>query len=158
MIFDSERKNQGFTLVEVAIVTVLLAVLVLGVMTFFTTQKRNASINSQIVDVQQITRLLGDLLEQDIRHAGLLVPESAAFCAIARSRSKSAASHGTRSHGTIWHSAVPKKHCAIISMDISIATDLMKNRLSASLRLFRRKAQMFNHRFSNSTLDNLIDR
>ena len=81
---QAEKNTQGFTLVEVAIVTVLLAVLVMGVMTFFTTQKRNASINSQIVDAQHTTRLLGDLLEQDIRHAGLLVPESAAFCAIDR--------------------------------------------------------------------------
>ncbi len=79
-----KKRLNGFTLVEVAIVSILLGVLVIGVMTFFTTQKKNASINSQIVDVQQSTRLLGDLLEHDIRHAGLMVPESAAFCAVDR--------------------------------------------------------------------------
>jgi prepilin-type N-terminal cleavage/methylation domain-containing protein len=81
---NQTKKNEGFTLVEIAIVTALLGILVMGVMTFFSTQKKNASINSQIVDVQQSTRLLGDLLEQDIRHAGLMVPESAALCAIDR--------------------------------------------------------------------------
>jgi len=81
---DQTKTNNGFSLVEVAIVTALLGILVMGVMTFFSTQKKNASINTQIVDVQQSTRLLGDLLEQDIRHAGLMVPEAAAVCAVDR--------------------------------------------------------------------------
>ena len=85
MNFPIAKRDQGYTLVEVMIVTVLLAFLVIGVMNFFTTQKKQASVNSQIVDVQQSTRLLGDLLEFDIRHAGLMVPESAALCAIDRS-------------------------------------------------------------------------
>jgi len=79
-----DEKIKGFTLVEVTIVTVLLAFLVVGVMNFFTTQKKQATVNSQIVDVQQNTRLLGNLLDSDIRHAGFMVPESAALCGIDR--------------------------------------------------------------------------
>ena len=77
-------RQQGFTLVEMMVVTVLLGVLVTGVMSFFTTQKKNASVNTQVVEVQQNSRLLGDLFEEDIRHAGLLVPESGALCAVDR--------------------------------------------------------------------------
>jgi len=84
MVHLQSKKSVGFTLIEVMIVTVLLAVLVMGVMTFFSTQKKNASVNSQVVDVQQSTRLLGALLERDFRHAGLMVPEAAALCAIDR--------------------------------------------------------------------------
>jgi len=84
MIENKRKTRAGFTLIEVTIVSVLLGILVMGAMTFFTTQKKNASINNQIVDVQQSSRLLGDLLEHDLRHAGLMVPEPAAFCAVDR--------------------------------------------------------------------------
>ncbi len=77
-------RQQAFTLVEMMVVTVLLGILVTGVMTFFTTQKKNASVNTQVVEVQQNSRLLGDLFEKDIRHAGLLVPESGALCTVDR--------------------------------------------------------------------------
>ena len=79
-----EQKTEGFTLIEVTVVTVLLVVLVVGVMNFFATQKKQASVNSQIVDVQQNTRLIGNLLDSDLRHAGFMVPESAALCGIDR--------------------------------------------------------------------------
>ncbi|MEZ4291691.1 MAG: prepilin-type N-terminal cleavage/methylation domain-containing protein [Myxococcota bacterium] len=75
-------RQQGFSLAELMVVVVLLGVLVAGVMSSFTTQKKSVSVNSQIVDAQQSARLLGDLLEEDIRHAGLLVPESAALCGV----------------------------------------------------------------------------
>ncbi len=84
MLNPKQKILAGFTLIEIMIVSVLMGILVMGAMTFFTTQKKNASINSQIVDVQQSTRLLGDLLEHDLRHAGLMVPEAAAFCAVDR--------------------------------------------------------------------------
>jgi prepilin-type N-terminal cleavage/methylation domain-containing protein len=76
------RRQQGYTLIELMIVTALLGVLVTGVMGFFTTQKKSASVNTQIIEVQQNNRLLGDLFEEDIRHAGLLVPESASLCGV----------------------------------------------------------------------------
>lgn len=77
-----KMRKQGFTLIEMMIVTVILGVLVTGVMRFFTNQKKNASVNTQVVEVQHNSRLLGDLFEEDIRHAGMLVPESAALCAV----------------------------------------------------------------------------
>ncbi len=77
-------RQNGFTLIEMMLVAALLGVLVTGVMSFFTTQKKNASVNTQIVEVQQNSRLLGNLFEEDIRHAGLLVPESGALCAVDR--------------------------------------------------------------------------
>ena len=78
------RRQQAFSLVEMMIVSALLGILVTGVMKFFTSQKKSASINTQVVEVQQNSRLLGDLFEEDIRHAGLLVPESGALCAVDR--------------------------------------------------------------------------
>ena len=77
-------RQSGFTLVEMMLVTALLGVLVTGIMSFFTTQKKNASVNGQVVEAQQNSRLLGDLFEEDIRHAGLLVPESGALCGVDR--------------------------------------------------------------------------
>lgn len=77
-------RPSGFTLTEVMVVVVLLGVLVGGVMTTFAAQKKSVSMNSQLVDAQHTSRLLGDLFEDDIRHAGLLVPESGALCGVDR--------------------------------------------------------------------------
>ena len=75
-------RQQAFTLIEIMVVTLLLGILITGVMKFFTTHKKNASVNTQVIEIQQNSRLLGDLFEEDIRHAGLLVPESGALCAV----------------------------------------------------------------------------
>ena len=77
-------RQKGFTLVEMMLVSAILGILIMGVMRFFTTQKKNANVNTQVVEIQQNSRLLGNLFEEDIRHAGLLVPESAALCAVDR--------------------------------------------------------------------------
>ena len=55
--------QQGFTLVEMMLVGALLGVLVVGVMQFFTTLKKNTSVNTQVVEIQQNSRLLGDLFD-----------------------------------------------------------------------------------------------
>jgi len=77
-------RNTGFTLTELMVVIVLMGVLVVGVMGTFAAQKRTTGVNSQVVDAQHATRLIGDLLEEDIRHTGMMVPESGALCAIDR--------------------------------------------------------------------------
>ncbi|MBW2496698.1 MAG: type II secretion system protein [Deltaproteobacteria bacterium] len=75
-------RRQGFTLVELMVVTVLMGVLVLGVTRSFTDQKKSANVNDQIAEIQHGTRLIGALLEEDIRHAGFMVPEPAAVCLV----------------------------------------------------------------------------
>jgi prepilin-type N-terminal cleavage/methylation domain-containing protein len=80
----SDARRGGFTLTEIMVVVVLLGVLVTGVMGTFAAQKRTTSINSQLVDAQHASRLIGDLLEDDIRHTGMLVPPGGALCAIDR--------------------------------------------------------------------------
>ena len=77
-------RTSGFTLVELMIVVLLMGVLVTGVMGTFAAQKRTTGMNSQIVDAQQASRLIGDLLEEDIRHTGMMVPEGGAICGIDR--------------------------------------------------------------------------
>ncbi|MGB0621108.1 MAG: prepilin-type N-terminal cleavage/methylation domain-containing protein [Myxococcota bacterium] len=74
----------GFTLTELMVVVVMMGVLVTGVMGTFAAQKKATGVNSQIVDAQHASRLIGDLLEEDIRHAGMLVPEAGAICGIDR--------------------------------------------------------------------------
>lgn len=77
-----KRAQHGFTLTETMIVMALLGVLVAGVMNVFTIQKKSAATNRQVADAQHTSRLVGDLLELDLRHTGFLVPESGAYCVV----------------------------------------------------------------------------
>ena len=76
----SSRRRRGYTLVELLVVTAVLALTVGYVMETLGDQKRTHSVVEQVTETQQNLRLLADLIEREIRVAGYMVPPSAAAC------------------------------------------------------------------------------
>jgi prepilin-type N-terminal cleavage/methylation domain-containing protein len=76
------RKRHGFTLVELMVSVAIIGIVMIYVLQTFTSQQRTYVVVDQIAEVQQNSRAVADLLERDLRHAGLMVPESAALCGV----------------------------------------------------------------------------
>jgi len=74
--------RSGFTLVELMVTTAIMGLVTIYVLSALTTQRKSYAVTDQVVDIQQNLRLLGDVIERDIRHAGLMVPQSAAVCGL----------------------------------------------------------------------------
>lgn len=68
------RKNNGFTLVEILVVMVIMGLVVTAVYSLYISTQRTASTSEEVVDVQQNLRVALDTLVSDIRMAGFLVP------------------------------------------------------------------------------------
>ena len=80
-ISDTRR---GFTLIELMISSALLAVMVTYLLEAFSAFHHHGEVVAQVVESQHNLRAVSDLIESDIRHAGFMVPTSAAFCGIDR--------------------------------------------------------------------------
>ncbi len=77
------RSGQGgFTLVELLVAVAVLGIVMVLVTQTFTTQQRTYVVVDQLSEVRQNSRAIADLLERDLRHAGLMVSEAAAVCGI----------------------------------------------------------------------------
>jgi prepilin-type N-terminal cleavage/methylation domain-containing protein len=76
------RRRDGFTLIELLISVALLGIVVIYLMQTFTVQHRTYTVVDQTTEAQQNLRALAELLERDLRHAGLMVPETAAVCLV----------------------------------------------------------------------------
>jgi prepilin-type N-terminal cleavage/methylation domain-containing protein len=77
-----KRRLAAFTLVELMIATAVLGVILVFVFgTMVTTQKKAAAVDDT-VDVQQAARQIADLIERDLRHTGMMVPDAAAICGV----------------------------------------------------------------------------
>jgi prepilin-type N-terminal cleavage/methylation domain-containing protein len=74
--------RHGFTLIELLVAVVIFGVLSLLFTGAFTANQRQYVQIDQVVDAQQKLRAISDLMESDIRHAGFMVSESAAMCAV----------------------------------------------------------------------------
>jgi len=75
-------RNSGFTIIELMIATALLGIVMAFTMEIFTVNNRNYVKVDSVVDTQQSVRAIASLLERDLRHAGMMVPEGAAVCGI----------------------------------------------------------------------------
>jgi len=71
------RAKDGFTLIEVMIVLAIMGLVTAQMFMVFTTQKRVYMTNERALDVQESTRLISDLIAQDTRMAGFMVPRFA---------------------------------------------------------------------------------
>jgi type II secretory pathway pseudopilin PulG len=77
-----KRSRAGFTIVEMMVAGTVLAIITSFLLSSLSIQKRNYTINDQIVEIQQGARIIGDVLERDLRHAGFMAPPSGGFCLV----------------------------------------------------------------------------
>jgi prepilin-type N-terminal cleavage/methylation domain-containing protein len=75
-------RNSGFTIIELMIASTLVAIVMVFTMQTFTVNNRTYIKIDSVVDAQQSVRAIASILERDLRHAGMMVPESAAACGI----------------------------------------------------------------------------
>jgi prepilin-type N-terminal cleavage/methylation domain-containing protein len=78
----SSRTSQAFTLIELLISVAILGVVSIYMFESFAVNQRAYTVIDQVSETQQSLRAIADLLERDIRHTGLMVPEGAAACGI----------------------------------------------------------------------------
>lgn len=74
--------RSGFSLVEVMMSIMILGVILTYLFESFATYHRNGEVVSQLTESQQNSRSIANLLERDIRHAGMMVPGAGALCGI----------------------------------------------------------------------------
>jgi prepilin-type N-terminal cleavage/methylation domain-containing protein len=74
--------RHGFTLIELLVAAAVFATVSLLFTRAFTVNQNHYVQIDQVVDSQQKLRAISDLMEIDIRHAGMMVSESAAMCAV----------------------------------------------------------------------------
>ena len=70
----------GFTLLELLIASALSVVVIAGAMYLLVQQNRTYSVIEQTSETQLKLRAIAQIIDHDLRHTGLLVPESAALC------------------------------------------------------------------------------
>ncbi len=75
-------RNSGFTILELLIASALVAIVMVFTMQTFTVNNRTYHKIDSVVDTQQSVRAIASILERDLRHAGMMVPEGAALCGI----------------------------------------------------------------------------
>jgi prepilin-type N-terminal cleavage/methylation domain-containing protein len=71
------RRDAGYTLVELLIALAVLGILTAQLFVVFNTQKRVYVTNERVLDVQEDARLVMDLLVNETRMAGYMVPQVA---------------------------------------------------------------------------------
>jgi len=77
--------RRGFTLVELLVSMAMLSVVSVYLTQMLVQQNRAYSVVDQITEIQNNTRAIASLMEQEARGTGLMVPESAAVCGIDQS-------------------------------------------------------------------------
>lgn len=75
-------RRTGFTIIELMVASVLVGVLMIFTLQTFTVNNRAYHKIDAVVDTQQNVRVIASVLERDLRHAGMMVPQGAAFCAV----------------------------------------------------------------------------
>jgi prepilin-type N-terminal cleavage/methylation domain-containing protein len=74
--------SEGFTLIELLISVAILGIVSVYMFESFAVNQRAYTVIDQVAESQQNVRAIADLLEHDLRHAGLMVPEGAAVCGV----------------------------------------------------------------------------
>jgi prepilin-type N-terminal cleavage/methylation domain-containing protein len=78
----ARRLNRGMTLLELMVSSAVLALMMVYILEAFTAYHHHGEVISHVTESQQSMRAVADLMESDIRHAGFMVPTSAAFCGV----------------------------------------------------------------------------
>ncbi len=75
-------RNSGFTIIELLIASAIVAIVMVFTMQMFTVNNRAYVKIDSVVDTQQSVRAIASILERDLRHAGMMVPEAAGACGV----------------------------------------------------------------------------
>lgn len=76
------RRSAAFTLIEMMVAGTVLAIVTSFFLSSLSIQKQTYSVNDQVVEIQHGARIIGDVLERDLRHAGFMTPPGAGLCII----------------------------------------------------------------------------
>jgi len=77
-----DRREAGFSLMELMIAAGLMGIVVVYLMQSFSTQQRTYVMVDQVTEAQQSLRAISDLIEREIRLAGFMVDEAGAVCGV----------------------------------------------------------------------------
>ncbi len=77
-----EMRRAGFTLIEMMAVIAIFGLVAVYVGRILTVNERAYHTVEQTSESQQNLRLFGELIEDDVRHAGMMVPREAAVCGL----------------------------------------------------------------------------
>ena len=75
-------RRQGFTLIELMISVGILGIVSVYMFESFAINQQAYTVIEQVSESQQNIRAIGDLMERDVRHGGMMVPEGAAVCGV----------------------------------------------------------------------------
>jgi prepilin-type N-terminal cleavage/methylation domain-containing protein len=75
-------RRAGFTLIELLVVAAVMGITVLYMFETITAGNRAYTVIDQVAETQQSMRAVADLMERDIRHAGMMIPQGAAVCGV----------------------------------------------------------------------------
>jgi type II secretory pathway pseudopilin PulG len=76
------KRRLGFSMLELLIAAFLMGLVTMYLMQTFTVSHKAYVVVDQVVESQQNMRAIADLMQRDLRHAGFLVPPSAAICVV----------------------------------------------------------------------------
>jgi len=78
----ARSQSAGFTLIELLVSVAILGIVSVYMFESFAVNQRAYTVIDQVAESQQNVRAIAELLERDLRHAGLMVPEGAAVCGV----------------------------------------------------------------------------
>jgi len=78
----SQRRQGGFSLVELLVAVAVLGIITVYLMETFSVNQEAYQVVDQVSEAQQNMRVVADVLERDMRHAGFMVPTAGAVCAV----------------------------------------------------------------------------
>jgi prepilin-type N-terminal cleavage/methylation domain-containing protein len=76
------KREPGFTIIELMISMAVLGIISVYMFESFAVNQRAYTVIDQVAESQQNVRAIADLLERDLRHAGLMIPEGASVCGV----------------------------------------------------------------------------
>jgi prepilin-type N-terminal cleavage/methylation domain-containing protein len=77
-----QHRSAGFSLIELMVATVILAIVLAGVFESFVLQMKSSMVAEEVVEAQQNVRAIASLIEREIRTAGFMVPDGAGICGL----------------------------------------------------------------------------
>lgn len=77
-----DARRAGFSLIELVVVVAILGLVAVYMGRILAVNEKTYSSTDQLSQAQQNLRAIDDLLERDLRHAGMMVPDAVAVCGL----------------------------------------------------------------------------